>query len=269
MWDDGASNSNSSKNLATELKEMRVKYTKLVSRCRKAERQLQNTNNIVANLREENETLRLTPLLVKGGGKTSGARPHSAHGTTRSSSSSSRSKSQSRVIYLEKILQEKDDIIRKLTRERSTIRTREVKAMNEEYIAEISRLRSILYGNQENARGANSFGMMVMTNKLNNANRKSNDAVNKRLIKENKKLARSLMFEKDRYRRYLVSEIQSDKLLDAEMEPLRCGFSMGDVIEAQQTEIEKLNRNIVRLKEKNEVLVGKLGTLNAIQRLNN
>ena len=140
--------------------------------------------------------------------------------------------------------------------------------MNEEYASEVARLRSILYGNQNNGSGTNDFGMM-MTNAFNNSNnRKSNNSVNKRLIKENKKLARELMFEKDRYRRYLVSEIQSDKLLDAEMEPSRYGFSMGDVIEAQQTEIEKLNKKIVRLKEKNETLSGKLGTLSAIHRLN-
>ena len=141
-------------------------------------------------------------------------------------------------------------------------------ATSAEYASEVARLRSILYGNQNNGSGTNDFGMM-MTNAFNNSNnRKSNNSVNKRLIKENKKLARELMFEKDRYRRYLVSEIQSDKLLDAEMEPSRYGFSMGDVIEAQQTEIEKLNKKIVRLKEKNETLSGKLGTLSAIHRLN-
>ena len=258
MWETRTSNT---KDIALELKELRVKYTKIVSRCRKVERTLQNINTTVASLREENETLRLTPLLVKGGSSSSSGRPHSAHGD-------SKSKSQSRIVYLERVLHEKDEIIRKLTRERSTIKTREVKAMNEEYASEVARLRSILYGNQNNGSGTNDFGMM-MTNAFNNSNnRKSNNSVNKRLIKENKKLARELMFEKDRYRRYLVSEIQSDKLLDAEMEPSRYGFSMGDVIEAQQTEIEKLNKKIVRLKEKNETLSGKLGTLSAIHRLN-
>ena len=263
MWENRTSNT---KDIALELKELRVKYTKIVSRCRKVERTLQNTNTIVANLREENETLRLTPLLVKGGSSSissssSSGRPHSAHGD-------SKSKSQSRIVYLERVLHEKDEIIRKLTRERSTIKTREVKAMNEEYASEVARLRSILYGNQNNGSGTNDFGMMMANGFNNSNNRKSNNSVNKRLIKENKKLARELMFEKDRYRRYLVSEIQSDKLLDAEMEPSRYGFSMGDVIEAQQTEIEKLNKKIVRLKEKNETLSGKLGTLSAIHRLN-
>ena len=82
MWETRTSNT---KDIALELKELRVKYTKIVSRCRKVERTLQNTNTIVANLREENETLRLTPLLVKGGSSSissssSSGRPHSAHG---------------------------------------------------------------------------------------------------------------------------------------------------------------------------------------------
>ena len=86
MWETRTSNT---KDIALELKELRVKYTKIVSRCRKVERTLQNTNTIVANLREENETLRLTPLLVKGSSissSSSSGRPHSAHGDSKSKS---------------------------------------------------------------------------------------------------------------------------------------------------------------------------------------
>ena len=72
MWDDG---NNTNRDQAAELKELRIKYIKIVSRCRKLERQLQDNNNTIDSLREENETLRLTPLLVKGGGNV--ARPQS------------------------------------------------------------------------------------------------------------------------------------------------------------------------------------------------
>ena len=137
--------------------------------------------------------------------------------------------------------------------------------MNEEYAFEVARLRSILYGSKNEA-GDDIMGLSN-GNRI-NATQGTSKTANKQLIRQNKKLARRLMFEKDRYRRYLVSEMNSDKLLDAEIEPSRYGFSMGDVIEAQQTEIEKLNKSILRLKEKNEVLAGRLGTMNAIHRLN-
>ena len=262
MWDDG---NNTKRDQAAELKDLRIKYIKIVSRCRKLERQLQDNNNTIDSLREENETLRLTPLLVKGGGNV--ARPQSDQRGRNSGSANSsvKSKSHSRILYLERVLNEKDETIRKLTRARSAVKTREIKVMNEEYAFEVARLRSILYGSKNEA-GDDIMGLSN-GNRI-NATQGTSKTANKQLIRQNKKLARRLMFEKDRYRRYLVSEMNSDKLLDAEIEPSRYGFSMGDVIEAQQTEIEKLNKFILRLKEKNEVLAGRLGTMNAIHRLN-
>jgi len=88
-----------------------------------------------------------------------------------------------------------------------------------------------------------------------------------RLVAENKRLRRALEQEKDRYRRYLNSEIAADKLLEAELEPFRQGFSMGDIIEAQQKEIQKLRSELLTLHENNEVLQGSLGTALALQRV--
>ena len=108
MWDDG---NNTNRDQATELKELRIKYIKIVSRCRKLERQLQDNSNTIDSLREENETLRLTPLLVKGGGNV--ARPQSSHRGRKSGSANSsvKSKSHSRILYLERVLNEKDETI--------------------------------------------------------------------------------------------------------------------------------------------------------------
>ena len=62
-----------------------------------------------------------------------------------------KSKSHSRILYLERVLNEKDETIRKLTRARSAVKTREIKVMNEEYAFEVARLQSILYGSKMRA----------------------------------------------------------------------------------------------------------------------
>ena len=260
MWSDNGGNQ--SADVAVQLKEMRVKYTKAMSRCRKAELELKNQTQELAMLRRENDTLRVTPLLSKGSGS-------SQQGNRGSQSNRTGGAGGSRVKYLERALKEREDEIRNLKRCSSFISAREAKASSKEYLAEIQRLRSALYGAGQSSSspsvpGGALFRLLETGSGRDGGAKPSRE---KAILKENKRLRRSLEFEKDRYRRYLVSEISADKMLDAEMEPFRHGYSMGDVIEAQQVEINRLRQQCTTLKENNEVLQGSLGKALAFQRV--
>ena len=248
MWSD-----NGSAELAAQLKELQVKYTKATSRCRRAELELNKQKKELETLRKENDTLRITPLLSKGSG------------SSRQGNNSLRAKrpseAQSRVNYLEKALKEREEEIRKLKRSNNSINLREAKANSEEYLAEIHRLKNLLYGIGSSNSSPNILAQDIDRNRVSKTSRKQS------ILKENKRLRRSLEAEKDRYRRFLVSEISADKMLDAEMEPFRHGYSMGDIIEAQNVEINRLREQCRTLKENNEVLQGSLGKALAYQRV--
>ena len=239
MWSD-----NGSAEIAAQLKELQVKYTKATSRCRRAELELNKQKKELETLRQENDTLRITPLLSKGSG------------SNRQGNNSSRAKrtggTQSRVNYLEKILKEREEEIRNLKRSNTSIQAREAKATSEEYLAEIHRLKNLLYGI-----GSSSGSLPCVSSGApvrifdSDRSRGSKTSRKQSILKENKRLRRSLEAEKDRYRRFLVSEISADKVLDAEMEPFRHGYSMGDIIEAQNVEINRLREQCRTLKENN------------------
>jgi len=248
--------------LASQLKEMRTRYTKATAKSRKAELELRKLQDELDYLRAQNETLRVTPLLTKAG------RQNPRAGTVTAATSGG--KSQNRVRYLETALRERDDELLKLKRSSNLMKVRELESMNEEYTHEINRLRTLIYEGK-NEEGNKTPGVALFKLLETGANKKdrafSKTGPKHRLAVENKRLRRSLEQEKDRYRRYLSSEIAADKLLEAELEPFRQGFSMGDIIEAQQKEIQKLRSEILTLHENNEVLQGSLGTALALQRV--
>ena len=94
--------------LASQLKEMRTRYTKASAKCRKAELELRKQQDELDYLKAQNETLRVTPLLTKA------ARQNPCAGTTTAATSGG--KSHNRVRYLETALRERDDELLKLKR---------------------------------------------------------------------------------------------------------------------------------------------------------
>ena len=273
----------------------RAELSKMKSALVKANRRRAALEDAVAKLTRENDTLRLTPLLATAGGAGGAAatrrvrsyvnnvlveeRVDSGQSSAEGGAAAGWAR-RTQVLHakLEKAQQE----VRDLRRSDLAVKLREAEALNEEYASEVSRLQILLFGpsatngtnvDSSAARfvsGVAQAPRLARPSSTPSAKRrgklKKPEAALRDMTIENKRLRRELEKERDLTRRLRANDALAEDI-GVELEPARLGFTVGDVIEAQNGEIERLQSEREKLHAQIEEKDGLIGVLKARMRI--